>query len=477
MARQDNEAKRLAQLRADLAELRAKGASKEVVDYYIRTRHPQRTAEQELAAMPSGAPSRRPAALEALGATLGGVMSAIPGGKAFTAAAMVPLRGGTFRENVGDIERAVAELPLISRAGSGLLGGLLSGGALTKAPVIGRALATPAKAGAAYGAAERGLDPSSGETAQERALATALGGTVGAVGGKAFDWLGRAGIDVGQKLAVGKTAISTPTAARQKLNIKDVRSARAGRNYPTAISAAQRRQVTQPVLDILDDPYISPIVARIRQSGEFEDLAPESPEMLDRVFKALSSREGQLRKSLSQAEPADRTFKDLDLGDVISAKGRVLQAMESVDPKLGASYMPEYRKAVDDFAEYSAKMKAVGQGSSAVKSALALTTPEAGLTSRSPEAYEQLVRSLPPDLRRHFVQGALGEAGQLVRTGAAPKGALDLTVYPVLRRTYRPLGAAQRMMQAAGTVPVRTPPAVGGPATVSLLDLLRRQER
>ncbi|MEK7766223.1 MAG: hypothetical protein AAB368_08295, partial [bacterium] len=84
----ETEPERIARLRADLAVLKARGAPQEIVDYYLKSRGHITTPEQELAKMPPDAAVESPAAVQALGATAGAVMGAIPGGKAATAALM-----------------------------------------------------------------------------------------------------------------------------------------------------------------------------------------------------------------------------------------------------------------------------------------------------------------------------------------------------------------------------------------------------
>lgn len=331
---------------------------------------------------------------------------AVPGGEAAQAGfAMlgsripkgVPLLGNdgpalSYEDALAAIHDATKGTPgmagLLEKVPGAVVGGSLLPG--------GSSIAAMMKGGAAYGVADRAL-AAKPESLDERLAGTVKAGAIGAVAapvvGKALQ-LGAAGVG-----AMGAEAPDATLLAQ-----KEARDVAAKANYAKALLEGQGQTDTPAVRAFLLEPDIAPIVARLQQSREFAALDPHSPEMLDQVYKELSSSAGDLQRGLLNPSAANGASRRLDLRDTRAAQGDLLSAVDQP--------MPSYRGAVRDYAKQSGEIDATKKGVDALRGARATgMSGKAAASQKSPSAIlDWLQNDATPQEAERYMQGLDGAA-------------------------------------------------------------------
>lgn len=414
--------------------------------------------------VPEASPVRR-----ALGGTLGAVASGVPGGRALTAGVRTLLNNQSFAENRADVDRAVQDLPAVSRVGGNVLGATLGGSAAAK--LLTPARATVAKVGAAYGGAQEALSADAASPGA-RALRTAGGAAIGGALGKGADLAVRGAGSVGEKVGATLRALRAPTPGADALTRDAVRQTASAPLYGRALREGAGRTDTPELNAILAHPEVRPFVERLAGLEKYRAVpaGPRPPEFFDDLYKGLSDEASALQSGMPSSTGRSVNMRRTDSENVRAIQDQLLTALDPV--------MPSYRPAVRTFAQHSGDMKAAAVGSDAIKADLRTTTGGKALLTKSPEAYERTAARFGASEQDAFLTGVRGEGGQMIRSGIQPKGALDLALFPIVRRVVRPVNAVARMERAArGPSSRRTVRPRTGALPASFLELLGLDSR
>ncbi len=311
----------------------------------------------------------------------------IPGMGLVQAGVRSVVRQQPYREAYSDITRQTDKVPTSAK---------FIGRAASSSPLAFLLPGSAAASGAAIGGATEALDAN-----PDRGLLGRLGmGTVGALGGA----------------AVGKVAEMVPAAARAVapkwlggvgnpsaaiLEKQAQRAASAKNLYAQAMAEGQGTSGTHAVQSFLAEPDIYEIVGELANTRDLQHVAPDSPEMLDAVYKVLSDRAGTLKKGLESVTPNRPNIGRFRLNDTRAAQQEALSAMDTP--------MPSYRTAVTDYATRTGDMNAFMRGNDAVKASLSGNIPSGKALLRStPEALgEWAARGSPSELD-NAAEGAIG---------------------------------------------------------------------
>lgn len=273
-----------------------------------------------------------------LAANLANVSQGIPGAERLQAGVRSVVRRQPYQESLKDIRGSVDEIPAVAKYGERMAGGLLT------TPFLP---ANPALAGAVLGGADAALDADE-MSGGRRAFNTVAGAGTGAVVGKVADKLGTA-------LKAGFT--KSPEANLLKRQADRAKSAK--NLYDIALAQGKGATVPPEVTAYLAEPEIAARVGALQKLDEFKGLAPDSPEMLDALYKTLGDEAKQIGKGLAQADPSKPNTGRFRQRDVGGKKDRLLDALDPM--------MPTYRGAVEDFAKQSGEIAAVGRGMNAMQ--------------------------------------------------------------------------------------------------------------
>lgn len=208
--------------------------------------------------------------------------------------------------------------------------------------------ASPAKAGAALGAADAMLDADPDAGLGTRAAGAAFRGGIGAGFGKLSEGV----------IAALRGKFATPTdlnlLARGKARDESAKAL-----YDFALGPGAGRQPTRAVQQFLAKPDIAEIVSELQQTRPFQGVQPHDPRMLDAIYKVLSDREGTLRRGLDAVTPNRPNIGRFRLEDVEQAKRELLSAMEQPEtqttthtvpsPATAQSPAPSLREALSTF--------------------------------------------------------------------------------------------------------------------------------
>lgn len=255
--------------------------------------------------------------------------------------------------------------------------------------------ANPAAGGALLGAADQLLAPDS-ESLVGRGVKTAVGAGIGAVVGKGSD-----------AVVAGARSLLAPTAAANLLERSADRAASAKRLYGAALAEGKAAGATPAIKNYLAEPDIAEIVKELKGTREFSGVAPDSPEMLDAVYKTLSDRAATIRKGLQALTPNRPNIGRYQGANITAAQQDLLDAISGGMSMPGP--MPTYRAAVKDFAQRKATEDAVGKGYDALRSKLSKALPSPrNLTRTTPEAFAKWADMAGPDETRAAIEGLLG---------------------------------------------------------------------
>lgn len=425
-----------AKIRRNVAKMAAAGASTEEIEAYLQHATQQvqplvASPRSELADTTAGAAieeDTEPSYGGRFVRTVLNAASGIPGVEAAMAGAGAlgskltdnPL---SYRESLETLREETGRIPTGRR---------IAGKALGSVAVLPFLPANPAAAGAAFGAADQLLDADPNEGLGERSLEAALAGAAGAVAGK--------GASVA--MAGGRALLAQPTAkVLDKLVSQKAKVA--GPLYRTALREGQGRTASSSAIqNALQKPDIKEIVAELKKTRQFANVADDAPEMLDAVYKVLSDRAGLAKRAAEAVSPNRPNIGRYRREDIKAAQEELMDAMAGGSTVPGP--MPTMRKAVETFAKESRKEEAVKRGHDVVRSAQNKNVLAAkSLKNIGPEAFEKYLKTAPPELLD------LIEAGQL---GAAKEAMRKSPVYmPLERRGRMAVKELEGLLRKTGT--------------------------
>lgn len=311
------------------------------------------TPQDEMA--PEGPESFAKSAGRAVAATGATIAQGIPGMEAAQSgitslASRLPGMGGklSFGEARDLIRSETANIPAPLRFAEQAIGGAATGAIKPLAAL------SPAMQGMIYGGASGALSADD-ESLTARGVKTVAGAAAGGAIGK-----------LGERIGAGIQAMRTPGFDKQASAMTANRAASARELYGAAMQEGRTREATKHVQDFLADPEIAGFVDEIAGTAGNEHLAPDSPEMLDRVFKLLSEREGQaLKGQLNGTRTASnqlnqqgaRVQKERLLGAIETPEVRTIPGESVPVPPMetAQSPNPDIRTAIGNFYGRSAE--------------------------------------------------------------------------------------------------------------------------
>jgi hypothetical protein len=311
---------------------------------------------------------------------LGGIASLardIPGVEALQAGARSVVRRQPYSEALSDIRGAEDAAPSAVRNYNRIAGSL---------PAI---MATPGGAvlqGARFGAV-KGLLGAEPATLEERTHDAAREGAIGAVAGKAGQFLvntARTGIS----RTLGKIAErrDAQIAARDAANYGKAASEGVGVSNP-AVTAA------------LDAPDVKPFADAIRGSSIFKGA--DDATVLREAYKLMGEKQGTLATRAANS-PDFKAGTSLEKAEIGKAKRELLDAADKI--------MPSFRPAVQGHAELAGERKAFQAAADATGRLINGTTVAGkNLAKRSPEAFMKSILQMTPAEAKAATEGVLGQ--------------------------------------------------------------------
>ena len=351
----------------------------------------------------------------------------------------------SYTDAYNNIKRSTDKVP----ASAKIIGRMATGSvpAVMMGPLGGTA------SGAAIGGLNGLLDADPNVSAGGRAWNTATNAAVGAALGKTFE--------------VGSTAlraIRAPTSGANLITREAARDASANTNYAKAIAEGQGRTNTGPIRAVLNEPDNAEIQAGLHELRQNRDLAPDSPEMLDKIYKAHSDRAKGLKSGLEAVTVRKPNMGRESLTDTGMAQSDLLDAMSGPEhPPIRATVvgssplltavagapasqpippMPTYRTAVQDYAKASGDIAGVRKGQDILRSQL-----NRGVTSG-----RNLDRTTPEE----FARWAHDPSTPSSETAAASEGVLgaskqDLYNHPFSNILGGAMSKAPGLLRSAGS--------------------------
>lgn len=368
-----------------------------------------------------------PTAGEMIGETLETPLAGVPGG-ALAMSAVQKLSGD--RRPFKDIQSAVnrqtsdTDASVFGRA----IGSIAATGPIARL--------SGAAGGAIYGALDEGLsnDP---EASLEDRLAHAVGGAVaGGVTGAAADR-----IVAGARAVAPKWLGGAGNAAKNRATMLTEQARSAKQLYDAALKEGKGKVFPQVLKDFMASPDIAEIATNLKSERAMANVADESPEMLDAIFKKLSDESGVLKSKLGALTPRGANTGRVAAKSVGMAKGAALDAMSDVGPYLGdEAYMPSYAKAVQDFANRAKEIEAFDTGYDALSKA-------SGGGKGTAKNLNRLGKSKDPSTFADWIGGTKSNVRD---ANLAAKGVIgSVRDEPLgLVRTPKALGNAAKMLRA-----------------------------
>lgn len=463
------EAVRIARVRRNLERLKQAGAPPEHVQQYLETE--QTTPEKELANMPPDAAPVAPlgnvmAGIGAVGAT---AASGLPGGKMLMGRLRAISPNISYRDALSDIEQSKQLLPTAARIPTEITGAVAGGGGLAKLPL----LTSPAKIGAAFGAASEALDAEPDQSLGSRALETVAGGVAGALIPKVAEGSANL-VRKGAQIASAPFRLRTPAA--QAVAQSAERAQVSAQNYAQALSEGRAVNLATPaVKQFLAHPEVRPIVMRLRELEAFKPLGKNgvSPELLHSVYTAMSDAQSGLKSGIASAVAGAKSAsgKTAELKNIAALKDQFLSAVDNL--------MPSYRQAVAEHAEHSGLIDATKRGADAVKTVMRSSTGGKRLLNDSPEAIEKWLKTASAEERDAFAEAAAAQAAQLIRSGAVPRSFADIIGFgptSIVSRVGRAVSAGDRVARMTqGKSKSAQIPRLLSPAVISAADATKQR--
>lgn len=344
---------------------------------------------------------------------LGGIAALlrdIPGGEAVQAGArslVSPLLGRgkqSYGDALNDIRGAGADNPgsIVSRIAGAV-------------PAIAAVPGAPALAGARYGIGS-GLLQANPETVEGRLHDAAKEGTIGAIAGKAGEWIGS-----------GVRALRAPSLGKKALERAAKMKEADGVAYGAAEAEGARLGPMPPVVnDALNAPDIKPYVDALRGSRTFANA--DDATLLREAYKLLSEHQGKLAGTMANATDF-KAGTSLGAADTKLAKKQLLDAADAI--------MPSFRGAVAGHAQMAGEREAFRSGADAARR---LGTPIAGkkLEKNSAEAFLASIAKMSPAEAKAAREGFLGRLSEQSTVTLNP-----LSMFGVPRTVKRINGAAK----------------------------------
>lgn len=304
----------------------------------------------------------------------------------------------TFAESRDALDDATGRIPTGERIAGQLAGGALTAGTLAKGlPKIG--LKTPAKAGAALGAADQALsadDMSGGE----RIGRTLAGGVIG--GG------------IGKALSLGRTGIKSLRAKDPAENLVERATERAEFSGPLYDKFRNLGDLgpTPKLQAILDLPIVKTALTAVQgESPELARLPATDAKVLDAVYKRVG----------------DKAFRALHGVEPTAARQELGDAIERAANLKGGSY----KHALDTFSSASRGMEGVEMGRDLVNNAVSAGggSTKAALT-KSPAAITAKIPKMAPNAKQGLQEGLYGQIGRRGTVSAVRPLGLPLLPVP-----------------------------------------------
>jgi hypothetical protein len=278
-------------------------------------------------------------------------------------------------------------------------------------------------AGAALGASEGALDANPDMGIGGRAYAAGWKGAVGAGVGK-----------VAEMAPVGFAALRSKSGAAMLAARDAARSAAATPLYNKAMQEGAGRTVTPAVAQALKSPDLAEIVSELQQTRALAGKAPESPEMMDAVYKVLSDRAALLKRGQDAVTPTRPNIGRFRLQDTHAAQGDLMDAMAGGTTMPGP--MPSYRPAVQTFAQHSGEMNALQRGNDALLDQLSHRMPRGKMLDRTtPEAQQDWAAGATEGQRAAAGEGMLGAVRAAFSPSTPMRGIKALWNAPTTART------------------------------------------
>ena len=306
--------------------------------------------------------------LQSIAGTFAAPLSQVPGGRALQAAVA---GRGDYRRGLEQVDAAIASAPAATRIPAKILGGTTA------------MLAMPGSAvmqGARYGVMSGLLNADPDANVSERLKDAAIGGTVGAVAGKA-----------GEALSVGGRALLAPTPGAAQTALKAAAEKAAKPGYD-AFRDLGDLGMTKDLRTILRLPVVRTALKTVRgESPELATLPSTHAKVLDAIYKRVGNK----------------AFKAAHGFETGEARAALLDAIESAAQAKGGTYAAP----VGIFREGMQKVGAVQRGRAAVQNAASTKGGAAGAPlASSPEAFARWAKSATPDELRAASVGILGQA-------------------------------------------------------------------
>lgn len=321
----------------------------------------------------------------------------IPGAEAAQAGVRSLTRGVPYREALGDVRGSYEAIAPAARIPLRIAGGATAGAALP--------IASPAKAGAAYGGLLNALSADPDQSLGERTLKTGVGAAVGGALGKAGDMVAT-GVRAKFAKPLG-ASLDDLTAARTKASAP---------LYDKALAEGAMAPATPEVAAFLARPDVDGIVAGLQQLDEFRGLAPEDPRILDAIYKVLSDQQKTIGKQLMVADPGRPNLGRFTERQIRGTKGVALDAMDAT--------MPSYRSAVQEFARGSAAIEGLKRGSKAAAIESGGGQSLEHLSKFGRTSLLDFLEGQGPEVSEQAAQGVLG-FGRRKLEQAGPTGLLN----------------------------------------------------
>jgi hypothetical protein len=163
-------------------------------------------------------------------------------------------------------------------------------------------------------------------------------------------------------------ALLAKGSAANILAQKAARSAASDVNYGQALREGAGKTNTPAINKVLAQPDIAEIRDGLLQSRPLQGEAPNSPKVLDAIYKVLSDRAGQLKRGLESPTPNKPNLGRFNQEDVAQAKSALLDAMSGAPAtpgaqSQGASSMVAYRPMSQPWPGQTSGSVARGPGS------------------------------------------------------------------------------------------------------------------
>jgi hypothetical protein len=307
-------------------------------------------------------------------------------------------------------------------------------GSVATLPFLG---ANPALAGAQLGGADQLLSADPNESLAMRAAKTAGGAAVGGLLGKGADMAVTAGRSL---LSVNPAnAFLNQSYAANLLSRQAAKAEAAKALFDRALAEGQGKTATAQIKTYMAEPDVAEIVNGLRETRQFRDLpaelqpgAPETPELLDAIFKTFSDKAKAAKKGLDAFNPSKANLGRFNAKNISQAQQDMLDAISGGSTVPGP--MPTYRTAVTEYAKHASAEDALKRGYDATAAKLSEGIPSSRTMMKTgPEVFGKWAAGATPEQASAAAEGALAasRAGLLSKpltTGRRALGAASSTL-------------------------------------------------